>query len=411
MIQHMQPMSRCLCTLWLLLATGCASKMQPLDPFARAPLPHAQRPQGEELRLRDAKVSMLFTWYAAFVRAFDRFWLPTHVPSLRVDYAYTLAELEGMLGPGPLSALVDPILGQTLGLTPARLDTLVFMNPPLQTESQGRDLLGDAAAMSAARVAPFTVGSGVAALADYRFFAKSRRELRAEGLPATLSDFINLQLLNIVEELPPDLRTRASGWRAGLGVPAPAMGLIWAEARVAGRFIAVSPTLVRTLFLRIADTCAPIDWKYRWPLEGDFTRAQGANNLAWSSISFVQDCLDEFAVALRYPLAHEIAHVIQSDSANELSASETCADEFALLSMFRLQSQTSALAFGISVWSELLNQINEEESAVYFGLSGAERQGAVRQQQLKVVRDRFERGPSPNDGLPARMQNALTCRT
>jgi hypothetical protein len=410
MIQEMASAARRLCALWLLVAAACAAKLPPVDPFARPLMPYARYPQGEEGRLKDAKVSVLFTWYGALVRAFDRLWLPVHVPSLRTDYAYTLAELEELLGPGPLSALVDPVLGRTLGLTPTRLSTLVFMNPPAETRSQSRDLLGEAAAASAAMVAPFTVGSGVAALADYRFFAKSRRELQAEDLPATLSQFIDLQLADIVSELPPELKSRATGWHAGVRVPVVAAGLIWAEARAPGRFIAVSPTLVRTLFLGMADHCAPIEWKYRWPLEGDYARAQGAQLLWSSSIESAQNCLDDLSLALRYPLAHELAHIIQSDTAGELAPSEPCADDFALASMFRLKARTRTLGFGIDIWTELLNQIDDPENAVYFGLSGAEAPIEVRQQQLKTLRERLERGPGPDAELPGLFERALSCR-
>jgi hypothetical protein len=141
--------------------------------------------------------------------------------------------------------------------------------------------------------------------------------------------------------------------------------------------------LARTLFMQGVNGCAPIQWKYRFPLEGEYTAALGRNYLGLAEPSLIASCFIQFGAVLSYPLAHELAHVFLSENPKAaLYGSEKCADVFAV-------SYMASSGGGLLAWVQLLNVFDSNDGITYFGF-GQGQEDSKRLEQLRRLRDSMQ---------------------
>jgi len=371
------------------LAATClraaAAEKPKVDPFGPPPVKWSD---ADRSSWRPAALNTIFSWYGAFVGAFPRsIVLPFQITYLDYPRAYTPEELRELMPAADWKAWIAPRLPKPASPT-ARASRVVFVNPPADVVDPGEshDLLGQAAAYSAALQTPFILGSGVRALVEYRWFNRERQSLDASQLPASLAIFIDREIKSIVDSLPEPQRSRVVGRKSTFRMPVSTASVIWVKASRQTLDIAVSPLLVRTLFIQRSDSCAPIQWKYRFPVEGPEAAQTGRNSLAWAEPVLITQCFDDFAAALDLPLAHELAHIFLSERPKErLYEGEDCPDTFAVNYM---AAHVSKYALVIEGWRELLEGLNDPENAKYFGF-GDEADDTRRIAQLRQLTTRL----------------------
>jgi hypothetical protein len=362
-------------------APAFAKKKPAVDPFGPPPVKwtdadHAWRP---------VALDTLFRWYNRFVGPFPKsILLYPHVGNLEEDRFYTAAELKELMTPEDWNALVAVHLDKVRGLA----TRVVFVNVPAENPNS-HDLLGPAAALSAAMQVPFDLGSGVQSLANYRWFNQQRETLyksfdincqenRVDAV-CTLKQFIDRQVGLIAGSLPEPERSRIKDRRATFDTQLSEAAVVWASASLQTPEIKLSPMLVRTLFMQGVNSCAPIQWKYRFPVEGPQTAATGRWDLAFGEPSLIAGCFVQFGEGLTYPLAHELAHVFLSENPKTaLFGSEKCADVFAVNYM-------ASSGGGLLEWVQLLKIFDSEDGITYFGF-GQGQEDSKRLQQLRELR-------------------------
>ena len=132
--------------------------------------------------------------------------------------------------------------------------------------------------------------------------------------------------------------------------------------------------------MQTVDGCAPIQWKYRFPLEGEYTAALGRSYLGSAEPSLIASCFDRFGEVLAYPLAHELAHVFLSENPKAaLYGSEKCADVFAVNYM-------ASSGGGLFEWADLLKVFDSNDGIAYFGFGQGQEDGK-RLEQLRQLRN------------------------
>jgi len=383
-----------------------------IDPFSPAPIKWSEADRA----WRPVALQTLFRWYDKFVGQFPKsVVLYPHVPYLDEQRFYTAAELKQVMHPRDWNRLVAVHLDKTRGMATA----VVFVNAP-EESPDSHDLLGQAAALSAAQQSPFNLGSGIRALAEYRWFVRNPQTLyrsfdvdckeNPSDAVCTLNAFANRQLNSIIESLPEPQRGRVIGRSVSFDTQVSAAGTIWAAASLKTQDVKLSPLLIRTLFIQEADSCAAIQWKYRFPVEGPETAASGRYSLELGEPSLIADCYVRFGALLDYPLAHELAHVFLSeDPKASLFESEKCADVFAVSYML---SRRLALRSGLYGWIELLKAFDSEDEIIYFGF-GSGLDDTKRLEQLRDLRQMMQSpslsalGMSPIDAARKCVQDEL----
>jgi hypothetical protein len=142
-----------------------------------------------------------------------------------------------------------------------------------------------------------------AALVEYPWVKERFGQVREFTAPEGLEQFANDGLKDVVNALPPSCQARVRPYRIAVREPQTQRGLLHLEVDRPNQTIVVSPLLVRTIFLYVADQSHSMPFRRLLQMYGN--RERTLDDLR----DVVGNYAGEFRSEMAFPLARELAQI------------------------------------------------------------------------------------------------------